>query len=105
MACTLDGMNQLTLMLCACSGNAFWDDLPLLRDKPLQAFLILVIDILFLGGTEPAHAFFARHLIVPFPSWSSLCRLIECHVFSFSTDDTKIEKLFERSSSNGVPQL
>jgi len=71
---TLDGVHQLTLMLCARSRNTLWDDLPLFGDKPLKFLLVFVIDVDFLRVAEPACPLLSRHLaffLAPRLSWCS----------------------------------
>ncbi len=76
MARTLDGMHELPLVPGTCSCDAFGDDLALLGDESLQFLLVLVVDVLFLGGAEPAYALLSGDLAVPLAPLSSLWSLV-----------------------------
>jgi hypothetical protein len=54
VTCALDRSHQLALVPCARPGYPLGNDLPLLADKAVQFFLVLIVDIYFLVVAEPA---------------------------------------------------
>lgn len=58
MSGALDGNHQHALVFCARARNALGYDAALLRNKPLELLLGLIIDEIFLVVTEPAGALF-----------------------------------------------
>jgi hypothetical protein len=65
MARTFDGNDKLPLMSGTGAGDPLGDNLALLVDTTLEAFLILVIDVHILAVAEPARPLLALLLVFP----------------------------------------
>lgn len=88
MACPFDGDDEHPLMLRTGSRDPLGDDASLLRNEPLELFLVLVIHVEFFVVTETAGSFFPL-LAVLLPLIGALP--MKCHgcVLSLSHDGEK----------------
>jgi hypothetical protein len=82
----LQCVHKLPLVLGTRSGDALRDDLPLFRDKPLEAFLVFVVDVFLLGRAESAGALLPRDLVVAITPGSALCSFFHLCYSPFSCD-------------------
>ncbi len=62
MPCAFERRYKLTLVFCACAGNAFRNNFPLLGRETLQPLFVFVVDVIFFCVAEFTGALFTRHL-------------------------------------------